>query len=274
MVNSISGLGNAAQEQAINNARNKVQAVIESIVSGLSSQDVATVSVASQLQSETSGLKQVSGNLAQASSLTQVADGGAEQIQNVLGQLRTIAQQAASPTNNADTRAHLNEQFQQLTNQVDNLANSTSFNGQNLLNGSLTGGSALSLDSLLSSGSGGTGNELSIGSLTSNGLFGGKSLNILSADNAGQALSAINNAINEVTGARASIGAFQQTLNFAGANVDSAIINQEAAHATLSETDLGIASTNLSAANLQQNAAIALAAQGNKLSPTLLQLIG
>ena len=274
MVNPISGVGSVQQPQSVKNADSKLLAAIASIVTGNASSDVAKVAIASQLKSETSGLKQLAGNLAQGASLVQTADSGAEQISKALGQLQSLADAANSPVQNADTRSQLNEQFQQILNQVDQIATSTTFNGKALLDGSLSGNNSLSLDSILTPGAGSSGSDLSIGNLTTGGLFGGQSLNILSADTAGQSIAAIAQALNQVTNARSDIGGFQDSLNFASANVDTAINNQEAAQSSLASTDITSASTISSIADVQQNASVALAAQGNRLSPALLQLIG
>lgn len=269
---SLSGVGGSQQSQSVSNATARLQAVISSIVSGHNAADVADVSIATQLQSRVSTLRQASGNLAQASSLAQVADGGAAQIQSALSQLQSLAQQAASPTLNAAEHADLNQQYQQTLSTITRLANDSSFNGQNLLDGSVSGSGALSIGSLLGSPASG-GDALSIGSLTASSLLPAPG-DLLSAANASQALSAISNALDQATGARASIGSFQQALDFASANIDSAINNQEAASASLSETDLAAASTQKSQDQVQLNAAIALQAQGNKLTPALLKLVG
>lgn len=272
-ITSLSGIGGLQQQQAIQNASKKLQAVIATIASGNVAQDVAQMSIASELKSQTSALKQVSSNITQAQSLTQVAEGGAQQIQNLLQQNQALAQQAQSPTLNAENRAQLNQQFQKNLQQIDQIASGTTFNSKPLLNGDLSGADALSLDSILSSDSGGSG-DLSISSLSSSSLLGGANINILSADSAGQALNSINDALNNVISTRADIGSFQSVLGFAAANVDTAFINQEAAMSTLSDTDIAGASIEASLANIQRQASIAVAAQGNKLSPTLLRLIG
>src|SRR5207253_1571399 len=98
------------------------------------------------------------------------------------------------------------------------------------------------LDSLLGGGSG-DGTSLSINNLATNSLFGGQKLDLLSQDNAQSAVNAIGNAINQVTNTLSNIGAFQQTLDFAAANVDSALVNQEAARSQLTDTDIAAAST-------------------------------
>ena len=272
MVSAISTAAGIQAQQSVGNADTKLRAAIANIVSGKRSDDVANVAIASQLQSVTSGLRQASGNLALGSSLSQVADGGISQIETALNQLQSLAQQARSPALNDANRQQLNQQFQQTLTSINQIAQGTSFNGKPLLDGSLSGDNALSLDSLLGS-SDSTLSSLSISSLTSSSLLG-SSINILSADSAGQALASISSALSQTTATRTNIGAFQQSVNFASANIDSAITNQEAAQANLTDSDLGIESTNNSLADVQRNASIALAAQGNRLAPQLLQLVG
>ena len=70
------------------------------------------------------------------------------------------------------------------------------------------------------------------------------------------------------------LGSFEQSTDFATASIDTAINNQQAAMSSLQDTDLASTSTQLSQASLQQNAAIALQAQGNQLLPSLLDLLG
>jgi flagellin len=274
VISSLTGIGGTQSQQNVQNADSRLRAAIASIVSGRRNDDVARVSIASQLQSTTSELRQASSNLALGSSLSQVADGGAEQIQKALTQLQSLAQQASSPVLNDENRAQLNEQFKQLTESIDRLAKGTSFNGKSLLDGSLSGDDAVTLGSLLGSPEDSLGSSLSVDNLSSSSLLGSSSLNILSADSAGQALTSIQSALNQITSTRANIGAFQQAADFAAANVESAIVNQEAAQSTLSDTDFAEASTESSLAEVQRNASIALAAQGNRLTPALLQLIG
>jgi flagellin-like hook-associated protein FlgL len=79
--------------------------------------------------------------------------------------------------------------------------------------------------------------------------------------------------VNQVANVLGGIGAFQQSVDFASATVDSAGFNQQAAMSNLSDTDFADASSQLSLANVQQNSVIALAAQGNLLNPALLKLV-
>lgn len=276
-INSLSGLAGLQQQQDLQKSNAKLGAAIAALASGnrltSASTDISSLSVASQLQSAVSGLRQASGNIAQASSLAQVAGGGISQIQDIAQQLKTLAQQAASPILNEDNRRDLNEQFQQLVKQIDSVASNTNFNGKKLLNGDLSGSAALSLGSLLSSEPTDSA-VLSIANLSSESLFSGNTLDLNSQDGASNAFSTLSAALDKLTAANADVGTFLQSADYAAANIDTAIANQEAARSTLQDTDFAEAASLQSQATLQQNAAIAVAAQGNRLTPAILQLIG
>ncbi|MEZ5691822.1 MAG: flagellin [Rickettsiales bacterium] len=275
-IGPLSGVAGLQQQQNIQKSSGKLNSAIAALASGKKSssagEDVATLSLASQLQSSVSGLKAASVNIAQASSLLQVADSGVGQIGDILQQLRNLAQQAGSPVLNDDNRAALSEQFEQLIGQLNSVVGGTSFNNKKLLDGGLSGDDAISINSILSV-EGEDSDRLSIKNLASDNLFGGKSLSILDAVSASYALSVLDSAINDVVGVRAEIGSFLQSIDYAAANVDSAIANQEAARSELQDADFAAASTEQSQALLQQNAAIAVAAQSNRLTPALLKLV-
>lgn len=277
-ISPISGSIPSQAQQYIEKTSRSIQTALASLISGKrvnqASDDITALSIASKLQAETSALRQVSNSLAQVSSLTQVADGGAEQIQNLLGKLREVAQQAASPTVNADQRAALNQQFKQLSAEINRFTENTTFSNKKLLDGSLSGDNAISLTRILDSDSeSDLGSRLSIDSLSTTSLFGGAPLDVLTADGARQALEAVANAQGRVSEVRAGIGAFQQAANFAAANIDSVYANQQAASSVLLDTDFAQASTSSSLATIQNNAALALLAQGNRLTPALLKLV-
>jgi len=101
--------------------------------------DVASYSVAAGLQAQLSGLRQASNNVAQGTSLLQVASGGLTQIHDLLSQLNTLAVQASSGSLTDTDRGFLQESFRQVIASIDTIASSTSFNNIKLLDGSLAG---------------------------------------------------------------------------------------------------------------------------------------
>ena len=269
-ITSLSGLSGVQQNYKKTDA--KLQAAIASLVSGKKTQDVADIAVATQLQSQVAGLKQVSQSFAQAMSLTQVADGAIEQSQNIINRLQELSIQSNNGALNADARVALDKEFQSLVNELDRQVSETRFNGKNLLDGSLSGENRLSLNTILATDNGDD-NDLSIESLATTTLFGGESLNVLTADGAARAFEVLKGAQNNVISARANVGAFQQTLDYASATIDSAISNQEAARSLLSDADFLEVASQSQQAQVQRNAQLSLAAQGNRLPAALLQLV-
>lgn len=115
--------------------------------------------------------------------------------------------------------------------------------------------------------------NLTIGNVSADALFNGKAIDILSQAGAAAAFSAIASAQDYVTSQRADVGSFQSALDFAAANVQSAIQNQEAARAALEDTDIAAESTNNAKLMVQRQAQIALLAQSNKMGSNMLKLI-
>lgn len=121
-----------------------------------------------------------------------------------------------------------------------------------------------------------TEDTLSVGlnNITTSKIFGGASLDVLTADAAASASDIIDDAIDMVTSVRAEVGAMQSRFDFATANIESSIQNQDAARGTLLDTDVAAESTKFSTAQVQLQAGIAVLAQANQLPQNLLKLIG
>lgn len=107
------------------------------------SQDVADLAVGTSLNTQVTTLRSALSNASQASSLLQVANGGLNQQLNILEQQKAIAVQASSGTLDDTTRSALDQQFQGLTDELNQIAGSTNFNGVSLLNGATTTSSTL-----------------------------------------------------------------------------------------------------------------------------------
>jgi len=104
------------------------------------SDDVAALATGTSLQTTVSALTSAQTNASQGTSLLQVADGALAQIQNILQQQKSIALQAGSGSLTDTDRGFLDQQFQALSQEIDSLSGSTTFNGVNLIDGSLSTG--------------------------------------------------------------------------------------------------------------------------------------
>ncbi len=252
---------NAASNIAFqtNRSSSKLGASLQSLASGKrinqAFQDIAAFSVATGLQSQNSTLRAEAQNIAQATSLLQVADGGLGQIGNILDRLTQISTQANSGAlTNADRQA-LNTEFQELSSEIDRIAANTNFNGVNLLDGSLPA------------------EDGGAGDFSAATLFGGSAPDISTQTGAQNALNDLGAAHDLLAKGRATVGSTQEAFNFAAANIESTIVNQEAARATLEDTDIAQESTQSALASLQRQQGIAVQAQANRLLPNILDVL-
>jgi flagellin len=103
--------------------------------------DAAGLAISDRMTSQIRGSNQAARNANDGISLAQVAEGALGSAGAVLQRVRELSVQSANATNSASDRAALNAEVGQLTSELDRIAKSTQFNGQNLLDGSFTSAS-------------------------------------------------------------------------------------------------------------------------------------
>lgn len=112
---------------------------IERLSTGLrinrAADDAAGLSVSEGLRGEIGGLTQAVRNAEQATNLTQVAEGALNEVSAMLIRMRELAAESASSTVNDNNRVSLTAEYNQLVNEIDRIANVTSYNNTTLLVG-------------------------------------------------------------------------------------------------------------------------------------------
>ena len=101
--------------------------------------DAAGYAIVQGMTSQINGMQQAEQNTNDGVSLTQTGSGALTEITNDLQSMRDLAVESLNATNSTADRADLNQQFQALMADVNNVAKTTSFNGVNLLDGSFQG---------------------------------------------------------------------------------------------------------------------------------------
>jgi flagellin len=130
-------------QQNLNANQASLGQAMERLSSGLrinsAKDDAAGFAISQRFTSQIQGTQQATRNANDAISMTQTAGGALTEIGNNLQRMRDLAVQAANATNSASDRASINNEVQALAQEIDRVAQSTSFNGTNLLDGSFTG---------------------------------------------------------------------------------------------------------------------------------------
>ncbi len=235
------------------------------------SDDAAGLAISTRISSDVTALQQAATNAAQANAILQTADGGASNISDILARMKSLASESASGTTVATSRPYIDAEFQQLTSEIDSIANGTRYSGQTLLNAtSPFAGTGISV--LVGSSSTDTIN-ISLSNLTSATLLGG-ALDVTTPTNAGAALTALDAAINTVSSARASIGAQESRFNFSADSIQTQTQNLQAANSAIRDVDVAAEQALLSSAEVKTQAAVSAETAANQMPQYLLKLLG
>lgn len=116
---------------------------LEKLSSGLrinrAGDDAAGLAISEKMRGQIRGLDMAVKNAQDGISLIQTAEGALNETHSILQRMRELAVQASSDTNSTSDRAELQKEIEQLTKEIDRIANTTEFNTKKLLNGDLGG---------------------------------------------------------------------------------------------------------------------------------------
>ena len=101
--------------------------------------NAAGLAISEKMRGQIRGLDQASTNAEDGISLIQTAEGALTETHSIIQRMRELAVQSASDTNTDDDRTQIQNEIDQLTEEVDRIANTTEFNTKKLLNGDRKG---------------------------------------------------------------------------------------------------------------------------------------
>jgi flagellin len=124
--------------QSAANATNKsLDTAMERLATGKrinsAADDAAGVAIASRLEAEIRGVNQAVRNAADAQAMIDTAEGAHIEITNILQRMREIAVQSSNDSNNDTDRGYLQNEVDALANEVDRIANTSTWAGKNLI---------------------------------------------------------------------------------------------------------------------------------------------
>lgn len=116
---------------------------MEKLSSGLrinrAGDDAAGLAISEKMRGQIRGLDQASRNSQDSISMIQTAEGALNETHSILQRMRELAVQGSNDTNTSVDRTSIQDEINQLTKEVDRIANTTEFNTKKLLNGDLQG---------------------------------------------------------------------------------------------------------------------------------------
>ncbi|MDR2571647.1 MAG: flagellin [Oscillospiraceae bacterium] len=241
-----------------------------------SADNAAGLAISEKMRTQILGTMTASRNTQDAVSLIQVAEGGLQSMHGMLQRSRELAVQSANGTNddNVDRRA-IQGEFANIVNEIDDTANTTQFNGMNVLDGT---GSPVTIQAGPNSDDT---VDINIGNMTAEELLGlegeqyneATDVNLATTGAASNAIDTIDNAINDVSMQRAELGAMQNRLEFRMQALDIQAENASAAESRIRDTDMAKTMTELTAKNILQRASTAMLAQANAIPQNVVGML-
>jgi flagellin len=247
---------NAARN--LNSTENMLATSMQRLSSGLrinsSSDDVAGYAISERMQGQVNGLNQAAQNIADAVSLAQTGQGALNDIVGMLQRIRSLAVEYANGTTSEEDKEAIESEAEQLTQEIERVTETTTFNGVELLNG----GEAFKFQV--------GANEEETVEIETIEIKGAAEVKV-------SEIKSVDEAINEVTKAAGQFGAAQNRIQYTEANLEVYSQNLSSAVSGLKDVNMATEMTNFTKEQVLQQAGVAILAQANHLPEAVLKIL-
>jgi flagellin len=244
---------------------------VERLSSGLrivgASDDAAGLAVRELMRADVAVLNQGARNAQDAISMLQTAEGALQVVDELLIRMKELAEQSATGSYSGTQRNIMNNEFTQLAEEIERIANTTSFNGITMLNAS--GATTIHV------GSGNTSNDkvdVNMVDVTKSGL-GIDSLSIGGQASAAAALGTLSTAISTKDSARAAFGYMMNRLEATSQILNIQAENMMAAESRISDVDVAKEMSALTRNQVLAQAGTSMLAQANQIPQLAMSLL-
>jgi len=232
--------------------------------------DAAGLAISEKMKAQIRGLGQAERNANDGISLVQTAEGAMDEISGMLIRMRELAVQAANGTTDSDQKGFLNNEFQQLSTEISRIADSTTFNGTQLLNG----GQSITLQ--VGTGTDSTNDQINVSlkDVSADSSAINISTNTIdTASNALASITALDSAITNLSEQRGKMGAVQNRLESTVRNLATTRENLSASNSRIRDVDVADESVSMTRSQILMQAGTAVLAQANGIPSMALSLI-
>ena len=235
--------------------------------------DAAGLAISEKMRRQIRGLTQASLNAQDGISAVQTAEGALTEVHDMLQRMNELAVKAANGTNQSEDRSYIQAEVNQLIEEINRVAETTTFNERYLLNGDFDG-----VD--LQVGSEGTpGNRITLdiaamnGAATALNIDSLSNVGVSSIGNAQTSIQRIKDAITKVSSQRSDLGAIQNRLEHTINNLDNVVENTTSAESQIRDTDMASEMVKYSNNQILAQAGQAMLAQSNQANQGVLALL-
>lgn len=259
------------------NVRNTMNALASGKRINSAKDDASGLAVSTKMKSMIKGLNQASRNIADGSSMLNVASGYLQETTDILQRIRELAVQSSNGIYSDEQRSMIQIEVSQLVSEIDRIASSATFNGLQLFTGRFANGNESITLHIGSQTDQQISFNLEAATSESFGLKNvqgtGESLSISSPDEANMAIATVDEALLRVSKSQALIGANQNRMEVAKQGIDIASENMAAANSRIEDADMVEKIVELSKNQILSQSSLAMMAQSNSKNQNVLALL-
>lgn len=233
--------------------------------------DAAGLAISEKLKARIRSTAQADRNANDGISMVQTAEGGLDEISNMLTRLRELSIQAASDTVGDTERQFTDKEYQALKQEIERISQVTEFNGTKLLSGE-----GKILDFQIGVNNDEFQDRITYDSAAQNARLEGlgiTDIGVANKEGAQSSLAAIDQAIERVSGQRASLGAIQNRLISTSNNLQITNENLSAANSRIKDVDYAQVAAENARNNILTQAGTSVLAQANAQGQNALRLL-
>ena len=252
------------------------QRTLEKLSSGTrivrAADDAAGLAISEKLKAQVRGYQQAERNASDGVSMIQTAEGGLSEVSNILTRLRELSMQAASDTVGDQERSFTNLEYKNLKDEIERISQVTELNGKKLLNGT-----GEEYDFQIGINNNDFQDRIKYNAGASNSTvdsLGLGKIDISKKQGAQESLAVIDDAISQISGQRAELGAKQNRLSSTIQNLQVSSENLSSANSRIRDTDFAAETAKNTKLNILTNAGTSVLAQANAQGSAALKLIG
>jgi flagellin len=231
--------------------------------------DASGLAIATSMNADITVLNQAATNVTSGTSVLNTADGALSNIADILQRMNALTAQAQSGSSSTDDLSYIDAEYQQLLEEIDEIATTTTFNGVALLDG--TSDYAAGVDFMVGTASTDVITVSLDGADSTTLALSGTS--ITDAASAATNMDLIDTAITTISEMRANVGASLSRFEFRGDVISTSLENLQAAESSISDVDIATEQTNFTNYQTLTSAAISALGQANSMSQSLLKLL-
>jgi flagellin len=235
--------------------------------------DAAGLGIADSLKASLRALDQAVRNANDGISVCQIADGALQEIGNLLNRGVQLASEAATGTVDDDNgRAALDDELTSIKDEIDRIATNTKYNGVELFTDSgLDGTLAIFVGDITAQSS----ISVTFTNITTDSVGDADlaSATLATADDAGDALDILKDAISGIASARADLGAGMNRLQAAVAVIMNQYQNTQAAESNIRDANIAEEIANMTKFQILNQSGIAALTQANSSAQSVLSLL-